>query len=606
LGQKSKPKISQLGQYQGYTQKSHQTFRYQSQYIFMPDGVGLASDLYLPHKPFRKSSEKKFPCLVYFVRYGRSMQARFPFSLFTGKPFNSPHIPKKELKYFSQHGYACLVVDLRGSGASFGRRRMEFSPEEVADMAKVLDWIVAQPWSNGQTATTGVSYTGTTAELALSTQHPSLKACIARCNIFDLYADMNFPGGLRQSPFIEIWKKTTQALDQSRYQIFGPLSRLVVKSVRPVKRNRGALKTALAGHRDNFDIFAGLYRVEARDDIEPESGLSTDAYSIHQRRSEIEASGVPIYRISGWYDGANVLSAFKGFWNTRNTQKILIGPWDHGPKQDISPFRQEKKINFDLYAEMLRFMDYHLKGIPNGIADEDPIHYYRLGPECFQAAKTFPPSFVKNQIYYLDTAQIQSQKPGPDAWIRHYPDYQVGTGGGSRWNSLTPLFRYEKEIGYKNRAAMNARMWCFDSPVLSEGLELTGLPQLQVQLKAPSTDLALFAYLEDLAPDGRVTYITEGQLRALHRKLDAQPSYWQPQAQPSFKRADIQPLQPEQAAYFELSFLPISYALPPGHRLRLSLAFSDVDHFETPLPLAEWVDLHLGSARLSLPVVSQP
>jgi uncharacterized protein len=39
-------------------------------------------------------------------------------------------------------------------------------------------------------------------------------------------------------------------------------------------------------------------------------------------------------------------------------------------------------------AEALRWFDYWLKGIKNGIMDESPIHYYRMGVSKEEAWQT--------------------------------------------------------------------------------------------------------------------------------------------------------------------------------------------------------------------------
>ena len=67
--------------------------------------------------------------------------------------------PRSFAPYFLRRDYAYLVVDVRGTGASFGVHDSEYSLQEVADYAAVLDWIVKQPWSNGKIGTLGCSST---------------------------------------------------------------------------------------------------------------------------------------------------------------------------------------------------------------------------------------------------------------------------------------------------------------------------------------------------------------------------------------------------------------------------------------------------------------
>lgn len=599
---------SQLGQYQSPDRPGYKNYKYLGQYIQMADSVGLAADVFVP-KGLEKG--KQVPTIVYFVRYGRSLALKFPFKLFKKNPFLSPHVPEQEIRYFIEHGYACMIVDARGTGASFGSRYMEFSPQEVDDMRQVLDWICLQPWSSGEVGTTGISYTGTTAELVLATKHPSLKAAVVRGNIFDLYEDMVFPGGIRQAPFIKEWKRTTNALDESNYKVFGGVAKLAVKSVNPVPKHKKELKKALREHEANYDIFAGLFRVEARDDIDSVNGLSADDFSVHNSIAAIEASGVPIYRISGWYDGANIASLFKGYLNSSNTKRILVGPWDHGPAQFISPFQPQRlKVEFDVYSEILRFFDHYIKGIENGIDKENPVHYYQMGAEEYRSASAWPLPNSRNERWSLSPEGQLSPEPQacePQS-LSYTCNYQIGTGGGSRWNSLTGLFRYEDTIAYPERSACNANMRCFDSQPLKEALEITGHALVNLRVSSPdSADLMLFVYLEDIAPDGRVQYITEGQLRLAHRPTQ-EPLYKYPGVAYSFLRKDMKPLRANELLDVPINFLPISYRLGAGHRLRLSVGAADKDHFELPKQAAQRIDFHFGEAEtmyLNLPTLQQ-
>ncbi len=570
--------VSELGKYEGYNTANYKGYSHYSEYVTMPDSVRLAADVFLPKK---RGESEDFPTIIYFVRYVRSVQLKAGFR-FLGDP-KLGHVPQKEIDFFTSKGYACIIVDLRGSGASFGSRKMEFSNEEVDDMTNMMDWMVAQKWCNGKLATTGISYTGTTAELAVSSQHPALKACIARCNIFDLYDDMNFPGGVRQAPFIEVWKKTTQALDLNDFSPFGGLIKTVVKGINPVDGDKKGvlLKQAIEEHKKNFDIFSGIYRVENRDDIEPETGASSDDFSIHNRMAAIVESQVPIYRISGWYDGANINGTVKGYMNIPNTKKLLIGPWDHGPAENISPFAANNKVSFSVYTEMLRFFDFYLKDIPNGIDTEQPVHYYQMGKEQFVSTTNWPVPDAETQTFFVTNNNQLAEANTQTGNAKYTTDYTIGSSEQARWNSLTGLYR-NGEIDYKDRAAINQKMLTFTAPAATEDLEITGHPIIDLYLSIDATDTYLFVYLEDVAPDGKVTYITEGPFRAIHRKVsNAQDAPYQ-QAVPyhSYKAADRQPLTAGEVARIQFGLQPTSYLLQAGHQLRVSVSVADKDHFD--------------------------
>ncbi len=580
-------KISSLGKYHGYNTKDYKGYSYQSQYAEMPDGIKLATDVFLPKAG--KEGEK-FPTIIYFVRYGRSLELKGIMKN-RKKPLKNAHVPHEEVNFFASHGYACVLVDLRGSGASFGYRKMEFSDEEIQDMDNIMDWVSEQSWCNQKLATTGISYTGTTAELALISNHPNLKASIVRSGTFDLYDDLVAPGGIRQSPFIQSWKETTVALDNNDFKIFGTLARLFVKGINPVQgdQKRAQLKAAVNGHEKNFDIFTGIMTIESRDDKEPINQTSVDDYSIHNRVNQIVKSGVPIYRISGWYDGGNVQSAVKATLNIKNTEKLLIGPWDHGPHNQTSPFNTTHKVKFDVYSEMLRFFDYHMQGIENGINNEPKVHYYHMGEEKFKGSDEWPLKSQSATSFLLSDNNRLIPKGGriTAGKAEYVCDYTVSTTIQSRWNSLTPLYK-NGNTQYPDRQKVNEKMLCFQTEPMDQKLDISGFPEVDLYVSVDAKDAYFFVYLEDVAPNGTSTYITEGQLRGAFRKVtnQEQAPYETIGTYHSFLDQDKQVMVPEEITRIQVVFKPISYRLPKGHRLQLSIAAADAKHFDV-LPKGE-------------------
>src|SRR5258708_2587188 len=143
--------------------------RYSSCYLTMRDGVRIAIDLYLP---VGLTSGARLPAILHQTRYYRSVELRWPLRmLFGGKPFQHITADKRRRRRFVASGYAWVDVDVRGSGASYGARVCEWSPDEIRDGVEIVDWIVRQPWSNGKVAALGNSYDGTSAEFLLVTQH---------------------------------------------------------------------------------------------------------------------------------------------------------------------------------------------------------------------------------------------------------------------------------------------------------------------------------------------------------------------------------------------------------------------------------------------------
>ncbi len=602
----STKKVSKLGEYHGFSEASYKGYAYTSFYLEMRDGVKLAVDLFLPKK---LEDDKQIPTVLYLTRYVRTLKAKWPFNWLKNPIFGQ--ISESEVKFFTSYGYAVVLVDVRATGASFGTRSMEFSPEEVKDGGEIVDWIIAQDWSNKRVGSTGVSYLGTTAEMLLVNQHPAVKACIPRSNIFDLYNDIVFPGGVAHTRFVEVWRKTTYALDNNELGYISKQAGRLVKSPHPVDGDRRgkSYQAAMKEHDGNFDFFEGMMDIQFRDERHPLIDRQMDDFSIHQYQHKIEDSGTPIYRISGWYDGGLANSAIKGYLATKNSQKLLIGPWDHGPVQHISPFRSNNEMNFDVKAEMLRFFDFHLKDIKNGILEEPPIHYYRMGEEKFEGVEEWPvPDAVNIPFDLTSDFELSRTEPVRTGIVSYRMVDTLGTGGGARWNSLTTKYRYTDEIEYPERSTINKQMLCFTSQPFSEDMEVTGHPVVLLNMSVSGEDATVFAYLESVDPNGKVTYITEGQLRTIHRKVSNEtPPYPMYGPYHTFKQKDAQLMVPGEMAELGFELLPVSHKIEKGHAIRLSIAGYDVDHFEPLKGSSDQLTISCSSdlpSRVIIPLVT--
>lgn len=103
---------------------------------------------------------------------------------------------------------------------------------------------------------------------------------------------------------------------------------------------------------------------------------------------------------------------------------------------------------------------------------------------------------------------------------------------------------------------------------------------MKLYFAASTKDAEIFAYLEDVYPDGSVQYITEGELRALHRKesKDA-PLYNSMGVNHTFSREDAENLIPGKTTEMRFELLATSYQFKKGHRIRIAIAGADKDHF---------------------------
>src|SRR5262245_25171146 len=221
-------------------------------YLSMPDGVKLATDLYLPGALAR---DERIPAVLWQTRYYRGFDLRWPVSRFIQAP------PAVRPEFLVKNGYAFVAVETRGSGASFGYHVTDFSAKEVADGADVVNWIIAQPWSNGKVGAFGEAYQGGMAQLLLTNRHPALKAVAALASPYDLYADATFPGGIFWKSFLAEWTHTNETLDRNDAgRLVGWFQRLGLKGVRPVDSDGHGdmLRTAVREHAKSTPMFDEL------------------------------------------------------------------------------------------------------------------------------------------------------------------------------------------------------------------------------------------------------------------------------------------------------------------------------------------------------------
>ncbi len=590
-------KISSPGFYSGYSAPGHTGFVTKSFYLSMPDGVNLAVDVSLPAD---MTTEDKIPTLIKQTRLWRSREG--------------DQSPGQAAEFFLSHGYAWIVVDVRGTGASSGSLPYPSSAREIKDGMHVVNWIVKQAWSNGKVGTFGNGYSGRAAEFLLVNKHPSVRAAVICCSMYDTYADVVFPGGIHQTWFTESWTEMTRALDANDPYVLAMHSGLKpaqdeqLMGVKPVDgdEDRSLLKAAIEDHASNYDLHQDCLAVQYRDDPVP-SGFGTfDLISPFLYRAEFEDSGAAVYSFSGWFDSGCVRSATNRYMTISNPGKLIIGGWPGSGLPNVSPWKKPDSPQFDHNAELLRFFDYHLKGIDNGIMDEKPVHYYTMGEEKWKASDDWPLRSQKMTRYYFTEGHLLSTKPpsGEEAYDEYQVDFSTGTGNASRWNSM--YNRSRVQIGYPDRALEDEKLLVYDTLPLESDLEVTGHPIVHLYVSSSEIDAGLFVYLEDVDASGRVTYLTEGLLQMVSRKKSEARPYQTAGPYHSFTRDDMSPLIPGEAVEVSIELLPTSVLLRKGHRIRVAIAGADKDHFALSGGIAPMLKVHRSSelgSNIELPVI---
>ena len=543
-----------------------------STYISMRDGIKIAINVYLPEG---LPSGKKVSAVLMQTRYWRAIQLRKPFD------YLIKSLSKKDyVKAFTSYGYAVLSVDVRGSGASFGSRMSPWSEDEVKDDKEIVDWIIAQPWSNGNVVPVGNSYSGTTAELVAVSNHPAVKGIIPMHNELDPFLDIAFPGGVFNEWFVKAWAHFNECLDHNSKKGLGLLAMLLLKGVKPVEidKDKTMLKEAIRQHTSNLDVYESGKELIFRNDQWEDKTIKY--FSVYRYRNEIEQSNIPLYYWGSWMDAGTSNVVLESFLTFKNPFIGIIGAWSHGAIWYASPYTFSKKDvipNYEFQFEaMVRFFDACFK---EKIPSEKTLYYYTMGEELWKKTNMWPPSGqTRVKWYFSENNSLSETKPTDESGFDAYKiNFKTTTGKKcNRW--YTQLG--SSNVIYKNRAKKDKKALTYTSFPLETDIEITGHPIITLFLSSTHKDGAIFAYLEDVDESGNVFLLTEGYFRVIHRKIsDEEPPYNILVPYHTFKKEDTLPLIPGEIAKITFGLLPTSVLIRKGHRLRVAIAGADKDTF---------------------------
>jgi len=527
-------------------------------YLEMDDGVRVAVDV---HLPVGVPGVTRFPTLIEVTRYWRDRGGEI----------------SSLIRRAVQRGYAYVLVDERGTGASFGSWPQPLSERALMDGQEVIDWILDQEWSNGLVGATGVSYSGMAAQQLAALGHPALKAVVPMSDTYDLYEELIFPGGVYNEGYTESWSDIVFALDRYPELDFGDGTFYL----QPVDEDpsRDLLAEAQAQHAGNLYLHGALEDNAFRDDPVT-GGLTLDDFSTMSRTGNGNPYGVVSYHWGSWMDAGSADGVIRQFMEGSGPGRAVIGSWTHDLELNASPFSSVAGLSAipqlgAQWEEALNFFDDVLK--KDKAIQERILRYMTLNTNQWHSTTEWPVPGTDILTFYLaENGTLQEQAPtaqeGEDAYV---VDFEARSSLHPRW--LAPLFDH---TWYGTRAAADKKLLVYETRPLPEDMEVTGYPVIHLYLSSDHSDGAFFVYLEDVDAYGRVTYVTEGVLRGIHRKVGTDPSAWdRPGPYHSFRSADAEPLIPGEVAEIAFGLQPTSVLFKAGHRIRIAVAGHDASAF---------------------------
>ncbi|WP_246115692.1 CocE/NonD family hydrolase [Trebonia kvetii] len=577
--------------------------RLQSVYVPAADGVRLAVDVWLPVE--RTAAGGAVGTVMRVTRYHRAEAPQGP------EPAADTNAAAGDL--FNRAGFALVVVDARGTGASFGTRAGELSEREIKDYGELIDWVAAQPWSNGRVGVYGTSYEGQAAELIAGLGNAHLVAVAALFSPYDPYRELFYPGGCGTGGRYARWMYESQLKDG----IAGALDRLAALTGQPAETialpspvkpvdgpdGRALLDAAIGEHQANTDVHALMGRVPFRDDRV--TGLDWEA-AAPASGAAAAFRGVPMLVRAGWLDGGFAAGALARFAARAGHQQVEIGPWGHGGGSLADTLRPSFTAEHDplsIASQDRRLVEFLARYLERDreVAGGSTLTFGTLGIGEWHTVTRWPPADTGTQRWYLGPMAGLTREAGPAATVTHRADVTASTGATNRWLAID----LDKAPGYPGRRDADDSLLTFTSGPLPADVHVLGFPVVTVRLATSGTDGAVYVYLEAVGPDADVSYLTEGCLRFLHRRAAGAAEPARLGVPRTFARPDALPVVPGTPMDLAVPLLPVSAVVPAGHRVRVAITGHDASCFTRYGPAEETFTLSLGGdSHLDLPVRS--
>ena len=543
--------------------------------VSMRDGIRISLDVYRPDV-----EGEKFPALLAFGVWGKDLQAALPQFKETCWPYyESPlwdgNLEGGDFEYTVPRGYAHIIADQRGFGSSEG-----YGTYSDYDQYDLIEWIAKQPWCNGKVAMTGPSAYAVTQMRGAHLKPPHL-VCLRPsenpCGNGDYFT------GIVDTMMYHIFFGR-HCNDGAQIMPNYPVMSLPPRTMSlPDHKERLAAALADPDIKYNSKWFAQMA-------YPYKSPLFYDLYMAHQKPRPFDPLNPHTFlHQTEHMEGVTIPTYAGAPWNVRLYLWSTMEFWAHSGVPD----GQKKMILYppmfpprpfvDYHDEDVRWFDYWLKSIDNGVADEPPIKMFVCGINKWRFEKEWPLARTQWTEYYLEP-----------------------NGGLSTRQPKTTATDSYTQPGYY----LDQTIYClrYATEPMKEDMEISGPIALHLEAAIDIDDNNWMVDMVDVAPDGTRQALGGGHLRAKYRAVDPKRSKpWLP----IHPKQDGVPVKPGEVVGYDIAIQPISNVFQSGHRIELIIRNQDDllsrlgcwGVFHLPFNRTVKSTIHFGKSRLLLPVI---
>ncbi len=471
--------------------------------VAMRDNIRLDTNVFLPPDGGR------FPTVLIRTPYGKG-----------------PDLPVS-YRSFIHHGYAVVMQDVRGRYGSAGV--FNVLNQEGPDGYDTLNWIAAQPWSDGKVGMIGGSYLGIAQWRVALLNNPHLKAIFPVVSGSDDYFDRYYsPGGAMKLGHRLLWMSLNLTPPGAAKPKFGDyIYHLPLRTVdrSATRRTLGFYQTIL--NHPTYDSFW--------------KNLSV--------RENIERVRVPVFSVGGWYDNfvESDLEAFSALHKLDgrldDRYRIMIGPWAHNMSTPFPGVTYGDDSSSPIRSYQIAWFDHWLKGAPEDArrfspekwhavrseVDEAPVHIFVMGVNRWRDEPDWPLERARPAALYLASERAANSLSGGGVlqWkperaktldatdsLTYDPRNPVPTRGGAVCcdPKIFPWGPIDQRPVEKRKDVL-----VYTSAPMKQDLEVTGPIRVVLYASTSALDTDFTAKLVDVFPNGEARNLTDGILRMRYR-----------------------------------------------------------------------------------------
>ena len=595
----------------------------------MRDGVRLASDIYRPALE-GEPVPGAFPALVCRTPYDKN---------------DRRHVDIAE--FFTPRGYAVVLQDVRGRHRSEGTGEYFHvaNAKEGTDGCDTVEWIAARRWCSGRIGAVGSSYAALV-QVRMAFERPEhLTAIWPDVTPTNSYQNQMREGGAMQLHMF--WALFLHAQDAQELQDDPEARQAIWEGFRnlrgllqslPFKPGQTPIALVPNLEKTLFDYYyRGAYDEYWRQECHDfERNLHRHA-------------DVPITLTGGWYDpfAGGMTRYFAAMAEKNNSPtRLIMGPWDHAAMRRGRSYTGDVDFGADsawgttrYFAQQLRYFDWWLKGIPDGVKDEPPVHIFVMGGGSgrkteegrlhhggrWRSESEWPPARIRPTTWYLGSdGSLAPEPPQESAASLSYdydPEHPVPTIGGNpvgftelpansgerdhMWSRFvaSPVMRIEQEgqdivpLGARHQKeeqgifgaappypllANRSDVLVFQSTPLEKDVEVTGAAVVILWVSSSAVDTDFTARLIDVYPssedypDGYHMNLVDSIIRTRYRDSPEQQEL----------------MEPDEVCEVGITLPPTSNLFQAGHRIRLDISSSNFPQFDVNPNSGEPVGRH--------------